>query len=79
MAYPSSPRPHPVPLDSNNGALPVSLVWSWTPVTQGASMHYQMDVDGSLSPAAICAQNAIMGQPDNTCVVAFTGTTTCYT
>ena len=54
-------------------------MWGWTPVTEGASMHYQMDVSGSLTPNAICAQGALMGQPANTCVVAFTGASTCYT
>ena len=57
----------------------VSVSWSWTPVTQGASMHYQMDVSGKLTPYSICVQNALPGQPANTCVVVFSGATTCYT
>ena len=55
------------------------MSWSWTPVTKGASMHYQMDVSGKLTPNSICVQNALPGQPANTCVVVFSGATTCYT
>ncbi|GAX83954.1 hypothetical protein CEUSTIGMA_g11378.t1 [Chlamydomonas eustigma] len=69
--------PSSVQFGRENGVL-ASVTWTWTP-TDGASMHYQMEFSGSLTPDAVCMQNALPGQPDKTCVVAFTGATTCYT
>ena len=64
------------PAHSKSGS-PTSVSWSWTP-PQSSNIHYQMDLNGVLTPNAICAQNAVSGQPANTCVVAFIGATTCY-
>ncbi|GAX76924.1 hypothetical protein CEUSTIGMA_g4371.t1 [Chlamydomonas eustigma] len=69
--------PSSVQFGSDNGVL-ATVTWTWTP-TDGASMHYQMDLSGSLKPDEVCMQRAVPDQPDDSCVVAFTGATTCYT
>ena len=49
-------------------------------MTPGTSMHYQVDVQGTTSPAQVCLQNVLPNQPPGSCVVTFTSSdkNSCY-
>lgn len=68
-----------VPAQATFGASDDSVVWSWTPVTSGSSLHYQLYLPGTLSPADVCQQGVLPNQPAGSCVVIFSGATACYT
>lgn len=56
-----------------------SITWTWTPITPGDSMHYQLVVQGNHTPSTICLQGMVDNQPEDACAVAFHGATQCYT
>jgi hypothetical protein len=56
-----------------------SITWTWTPITPGDSMHYQLVVQGNHTPSTICLQGMVANQDEDACAVAFHGATQCYT
>jgi hypothetical protein len=58
-------------LDSANG-----ITWQYTP-TAGMSIHYILNFRASQDLGSVCRQNALPGQPPNTCVVELTSPALC--